>query len=433
MKCIEQAIYTSAETDRGAEYRVVARSAGLCDDDARELSVWEPSRDALLDMSAEAESFNFHPLPSGAYCVSRSVPAGWEHGGGRRVHTHCLIVPTEVLARFANNPFPIFQTMSERGLWRVPSDSAAPLEPFLLPGGAATVDPTLLHQLSKDPGPQRMAALIQRATNAVCLAIGGVRQTSTLIAGLFNCLPMEVRLEFSFSTGLRFSPWRPFRIVTLSDDPAERLWVATYPNVSVLELGRGATLGTSPLDSWASFIERALTADQIPLMATQLSKKRPELTPNELPALGLQMLEELDAVEIGEKVPHEAAALHASLAHVAHQRFEKTKQAAAGIQNIPAVERSGLHPPQVLEKLELLDDLVYEAISGKIESMDHLREAWPKLLDELGDAMLAESREQYLRYALSIWTECAQGGNIRDPVRAIQALDVLCLLFDGPI
>ena len=43
--------------------------------------------------------------------------------------------------------------------------------------------------------------------------------------------------------------------------------------------------------------------------------------------------------------------------------------------------------------------------------------------------MLAESREQYLRYALSIWTECTQEGEIRNPTRAIQALDVLCLLF----
>jgi hypothetical protein len=61
--------------------------------------------------------------------------------------------------------------------------------------------------------------------------------------------------------------------------------------------------------------------------------------------------------------------------------------------------------------------------------MERLQAAWPKLMGELGDEVLAESRVQYLRYALSIWEECAETDGIRNPTRAIQALDVLCLLF----
>ena len=53
-------------------------------------------------------------------------------------------------------------------------------------------------------------------------------------------------------------------------------------------------------------------------------------------------------------------------------------------------------------------------------------------LGGLGEDLLIESREQYLRYALSVWEECVDAGSIRNPTRAIQALDVLCLLFgDG--
>jgi hypothetical protein len=435
MKRIEQAIYTSAETDRGAEYQVVARSADVCDADARELAVWEPSRDAMLDAAPDAESFNFHPLPSGAYCVSRSTSAGWEQGGGRRVHTHCLIVPTTVLARFANNPFSLIQAMTDRGLWRNSDEPCTQLDPFSLPGGASPVNQELLQQLAVEPGAKRMAALIQRACGAICLALGGASRPSLLMAGLFNCLPPELRLEFSFTTGLRFSPWRPFRIVALSDDPAERLWVSTYPNVTVLELGRGAMMGTIPLDGWAMLIERALVSEHIPFLAFEVSKKRFELTPNDLSALGLQLLEELDAMDIAGGKPSGKSSLpREQLAHTAHQRFEKSKRSAtATATTAPKVEHSSLHSPEILEKLEYLDDLVYEAISGKTDSMGQLRDTWPKLLDELGDTLLAESREQYLRYALSIWTECAQGGSIRDPIRAIQALDVLCLLFDEPM
>ena len=105
MRPVEQAIFTSVDTDRAAGYQIAARSPGVCEADAQELAVWGPSHDAMLDSGPEAESFNFHPLPSGAHCISRTMPAGWEYGGGRqRVCTHCLIVPPEVLARFGNNP-----------------------------------------------------------------------------------------------------------------------------------------------------------------------------------------------------------------------------------------------------------------------------------------------------------------------------------------
>ncbi len=432
MNPIEQAIFASTETDLGAEYRVVARSAGVRDADAGELMAWEPTRDAMHDAGDAAQSFNFHPLPSGSFCISRSTPAGWERGGGRRVHTHCLIVPLDVMTQVGNNPFAIIQSATQRALWQKPHDIPTSLQPFGLPEDAAAVQQTLLHQLAKDPGPEQMAALVQRACNSVCLALGGATDPATLMAGLFSCLPPECRLEFSFSTGLRFSPWRPYRLVSLSDDPAERLWVATYSNVTVLQLGKGAMTGAVPLDGWAALVERVLATGQISFLASELSKRRADLSLADLPALGLQLLEELDASGIDACEPNADALTRLSQrAHAAHQRFEKSMLAAAtAISAAPSVEHTTQTSPEIVEKLEFLDDLVYEAISGKTESLSQLRETWPKLVEEIGDVMLAESREQYLRFALSIWSECAQGGEIRDPTRAIQALDVLCLLFD---
>ena len=344
MKLVEQAIFTLAETDREAGYRVVASSAGVCAADARELAVWEPSHDSLLEVGPEAESFNFHPLPSGAHCVSRSVPAGWDRGGGQRVYTHCLIVPAEVLMRFANNPFALIQTMTEHNLWQRPEAHCPRLEPLCLPGGAAPVDQALLRTLAVAPGPASMAALVQQAQSAVCLAIAGLRRPISLMAGLFSCLPPECRLEFSFSTGLKFSPWRPFRLVALSDDPAERLWAAGYPNVTVLELGADATPKASPLDGWAALVERTLATDHLAFLAGQISRRRFDLTLNDLPALGLQLLESLDCPEFqgddGIQVPDRDEApppsavgfpaAHGPRAHAAHRQFEKTHFAKPG-------------------------------------------------------------------------------------------------------
>ena len=433
MKLVEQAIFTSLETDCGSNYQVVDRSSGVCEADARELNVWEPSRDSIVGNDEHAESFNFHPLPSGAYCLSRSVPAGWEHGGSQRVYTHCLIVPPEVLGRFTNNPFAMIRAASEHGLWRNPDSPCESLEPFSMPGGGVPVDQALLNQLAIDPGPENMTSLVQTARNALCLAIVGAEQPGPLFAGLFNCLPPECRLEFSFSTGLKFSPRRPFRLVALSDDPAEQSWVAQYPNVTMLKLGKDANRRTISLDGWSRFIERTLSGDHIAFLASQISKRRFDLSLDDLPALGLQLLESLDSAECGVEaaetsVHHESKA--GQRAHAAHRQFEKTLKGKSSIlaTKAPSVDLA-LHTPEVLEKLEFLDDLVYGAIAGQADSLEQLQTAWPELTRELSDEMLAESREQYLRYALSIWEECANADTIRNPTRAIQALDVLCLIF----
>jgi hypothetical protein len=432
MKPVEQAIFTLVGMDREAGYQVVASSPGVCAADAKELAIWEPSCDSLLDMSPEAESFNFHPLPSGAYCISRTTPAGWQSGGSQRVYTHCLLVPPEVLARFANNPFALIREMSEHELWQNPGVPCPRLEAISLPGGAPPVDQALLHQLAGDTGPEKMAVLVQVAREALCLAIASARQPASLIAGLFSCLPIECRPEFSFSTGLKFSPRRPFRIVTLSEDIAEQLWVANYANVTVLDLDGDATLPTVSLDSWSHFVERALSTGHIAFLGAQISKRRFDLSLDDLPALGMQLLESLDSLEFcgDDEIPapsEKRMAIDDQRAHAAHRQFEKSMAATATMRAAPP--HLGLFSPEILEKLEHLDDLVYEAISGQSGSMEQLRTAWPKLLDELGGDMLGESREQYLRYAMSIWEECAQDGEIRNPARAIQALDVLCLLF----
>ena len=104
---VQQAIFTSAKTDRSAGYQILAASPGIIGFDRRELAVWGPSHDSLLDSGPQAVSVNFFPFPSGSFCISRTTPAGWEYSGrgGHRISTHCLIVSPEALRQFANHPF----------------------------------------------------------------------------------------------------------------------------------------------------------------------------------------------------------------------------------------------------------------------------------------------------------------------------------------
>jgi hypothetical protein len=440
MHAVEQAIFALRDSDHSAGYQVVARSAGVCEADARELAVWGPTHDSMLASNPETESVNFHPLPSGAHCVSITSWVDWNHSGmGRSVSTRCLIVPPDVLARFGNSPFALLRAATADGAWQRGDLRGTTLDPLAITGGAAPVDQPLLTQLAADPGPANMAALVQSACEVMFLAVSGTRRPAELIAGLFSCLPPECRPEFSFSTGLKFSPRRPFRIVALSGDPAQQQWVAHYPGVAVLELRGKGLPSTVPLDGWAQFIERTLAADRIAFLTAQASKRRFHLTLDDLPALGLQLLEELDDAELGDhenldKAAWQAPSLRGRQAHAAHHQFSKSIDAVLATPTTAssvAPPSTALDPgsPAVLEQLELLDDLVYEAIGGRSDTMEQLREVWPQLVAELGEPLLAESREQYLRYALSIWEECTDADGVRHPSRVIQALDVLCLLF----
>jgi hypothetical protein len=469
MSNVEQAIFTSAKTDRAVGYQVIAHSPGMHQPDIKELAVWCPSHDSLLEQGADAASFNFHPLPSGAYCVSRTAPAGWEYSGrgGVRVYTHCLIVPPEVLAHFANNPFAFIQAALGAGAMEIRDPIPTLLESLCIPGGATPVDQSLLTRLSTQPGPCAMAFLIQSALNAVCLAVAGEPSTYELFAGLINCLPPACRLDFSFSTGLKFSGRRPFHLVALSKDPGEQRWIAHQNNVTLLDLTGSKPLPSIPIDGWARFIERVLASGQMSFLAGQISKRRFDLKPEDLPAFGLQLLEDFETSTFSDggltiaksKTEKDNPDFYTSSelncppeedfsgsadssdikkeiqqAHAAHRRFQKTQIQSQNQAARLAVEApsSSLHPesPEVLEKLEMLDDLVYDSISGRPGALQQLQTAWPAIRQDLDYVMLAESREQYLRFALTIWEGCMDNENIRNPTQAVQALDVLCLLFE---
>ena len=146
------------------------------------------------------------------------------------------------------------------------------------------------------------------------------------------------------------------------------------------------------------------------------------------------MLDELEAVTIEQpEQPRQHPRGKGRQAHAAHRKFQKTVAAAAKSEAAAICAPSQLldaDSPDVLARLEALDDAVFDAVQGKAAALANLHKLWPALKIELGEALLAESREQYIRYALSIWREPADSQGNHDPTRAVHALEVLCVLFD---
>ena len=223
---LAQAIFTSMRGPSRDGYQLAVASDGLSREDARAVSQWGPAHDALRDAGALAESFQFHPLPSGSYCLSRTTHQGPEYSGrgGPRVFTQSFVLSPEVLRRFANHPFRVFEALVASG--RFATSETRPLEAFALPGTASVIRPNDLSRLQITPGPDTMLWLVERIGDSAPWAIVARQPVLLLLRGLLDLLPVARRLDFSFCTGLRDSPRRPFRLLLADQaDPREcRQW-----------------------------------------------------------------------------------------------------------------------------------------------------------------------------------------------------------------
>lgn len=443
---IEQAIFTSADTDRAQGYQIVSRSPGLSEADARELAVWGPSHDSLVERPGKHASTNFFRLASGQYCVSRTVLAGAEYSGrgGELVYTQFLIVPADILARFRNNPFAILRAAMAIGALEVREHFPESLEPLRLGGRSATVDLALLAQLAIDPGPTAMATLIQAALASDHLAVASGTPCEQLIAGLINLLPVECRIEFSFSTGLKYSPSRPVRIACLPEEPSS--WRATARSgVTLLDLNSSQLTDELSWKGWAGYVSKVIRCGKFSLFAAELEPSRPTLTCAGLNQLADELEAHLDSQTVTavgvtvdkpilEAAPAAPAALHSIQQRADQPHLVCEKSLAATPQNrIQVTDKLAntlaAQPREVLELLERIDDLVFTAISGDDRALAELEVLWPTVAAELDTDLVEQSREQYLRCALSICGQCVEG-DVHRPERAAAAIDVLCVLFE---
>ncbi len=443
---IEQAVFTSAETDRTRGYQLASRSPGVSDSDARELTAWGPSHDSLIERPGERASTNFHKLASGAYCVSRTTLAGEEYSkrGAARIYTHMLILPTEVLAQFGNNPFAVLRAATALGALSVHEQVPGALEPLQLAGRAPAVDLAMLAQLACEPGPKAIAALVQAALAGDRLAVASRIPTELLLAGLFSLLPIECRPEFSFTTGLTPSSVRRVRLMGL---PENRLkWRAIASDkVILLDLDDVDLADPTCWHGWAGCIGALLASGKLSLLAAELEKARPGFG-----LVDLDQLAEAVQAKLQSSSPEPpCAAAHQPLAPQAARSLDNStsRQRSDAPHIRPASILSALEPrasasavaslahslagqpPKVLELLERIDDLVFSAIGGDERALTELEVLWPIAGQEIDEDLFEQSREQYLRCALSICGESVEGETKR-PERALAAIEVLCVLFD---
>lgn len=219
---LEQAIFTSIRGGRLDGYQLAARSAGLGESLAKELTAWGPAHDSLWDTRRDARSINFHPLSTGDFCLSCTAVSGEEYSGrgGGRVYTQMFVVPRAGMERFACDPFLVLRALAAAGRLVVHNEVPQSLLTVPLLGRGEQPDKSLAAQVIDEIGPRVFEAVVEAVAAAPHVAIVTSGHVERLFQAALHAFAPEDRLKISFTTGLKDSPRRPFKLFVVPNDPA---------------------------------------------------------------------------------------------------------------------------------------------------------------------------------------------------------------------
>ncbi|MBI1248070.1 hypothetical protein GC197_09540 [bacterium] len=255
---VEQAIFTSARTAKKDGYQLVAWSSGISTEDARLLAVWGPAHDSMIVDDPADVSLNFHPLGEEKFCVSRTMLGNAEYSGrgGRQVYTHCFVISRAGFAQFHNDPFRVVSAaLAIRDLRpgaKLPTDLPT-LK--MLPSGPP-VEPGLIRLCDSPTKQQTLVSWTHHAMTSKKLMFTG-HYSDRFLAVFFNLLPVSIRPKFSFSTRLRYSPRRAFRLIGLANDVEEQKKAARQEGCSVFQFDLPARSPEMSRHPWATWVQVA--------------------------------------------------------------------------------------------------------------------------------------------------------------------------------
>ena len=213
---VEQAIYTSAQTNRGRGYHLVSRSAGITGGLETLLNRWCPSHASLLSPDDDASSLNFHPLDEDHFSLSRTVHGGPEFSqrGGLQVVTLILVIHRKQLTGYVNNPLALARTARALGHIRWNNTFPTRLPSIELPEEASSesIVPTNGRPF------QLLDTTISLLQGDKEVALIADHDGLSSIESILEQLPMPERCQLSFTSGLKPSQQRPFRLHVLSQD-----------------------------------------------------------------------------------------------------------------------------------------------------------------------------------------------------------------------
>jgi hypothetical protein len=97
--------------------------------------------------------------------------------------------------------------------------------------------------------------------------------------------------------------------------------------------------------------------------------------------------------------------------------------------NFTAISGEDL-PPEIINHLEELDDVIFAAIDGDQAALQESAAAWHRAVKTVGHDAIEETRRQYLRHAQSVW-ESLRHESVQPPHKIFAAIEIIGLLVNA--
>lgn len=208
---VQQAVFTSAQSRRGRGYHLVGQSPGVPDSLAERLNHWGPSHDSLIHGELEAESISYFPADEGWFILARTGYGGPEYSGrgSLQVVTRLLALRSNHLAGYDCCPLALYRAAASLGhlkLMFAPTEKLPELElPTRTYLGCTAASNAPLH-------PTLMSNVCRHLRDEGRVAVLNVDQPLSIVSHVLAGLPPEERYWMSFTTGLKPSRHRQFRL-----------------------------------------------------------------------------------------------------------------------------------------------------------------------------------------------------------------------------
>ncbi len=208
---VEQAVFAS--TDRGSMkgYQLVSKSSGVDRSCSQELCRWAPSQVPSND--PKQWTINYFPVSDDSVAITRTVLGGPEYSsrGGTQVVTLILVLRDEQFLSYASNPILVARTALAMGWLKLPLDMACEQLPQAILPSCPVVEPLLPDDCESD----RYSQLLDDVTDLIKasrrVAVIGLTNPIDAVDRLIPRLSVELRRDFSFTTGLTPAIRRPFQ------------------------------------------------------------------------------------------------------------------------------------------------------------------------------------------------------------------------------
>jgi len=205
---VDQAIVSSIASKSRTENEIVNHSGNIDIGAAAALCRWSPSRCQLA--FAHSESFNFFPIDENRVALARSVYGERENRryGSRRVNSHVVVLERRQLRGYQDNIVLLARVLNSMGLLTLRTMLPRQLPQLEIPEHTLLV-PTEFERPDLAQKTQQILRGIEIHHQVVLL---GLEDPLPFLCALLADIPRELRLQFSFATGLKVIDARPFHL-----------------------------------------------------------------------------------------------------------------------------------------------------------------------------------------------------------------------------